>query len=210
MSGYNQLSLSDRKKIEEALDEGRSLRAIATLIGRDVSTVSREVKANRSVRSGKPSKAACREKDWCKRVSLCGKCRHEGAYCPGCPTTDCRDVCAHYAERSRCDVLVRSPWCCNACRKRRYGCNRANRFLYQADVADRMACERRSESRRGINTAGLDMGFVEATLKDALKRGLSPYGIATLYAEVCHVSASTLYRWIESGVGGTCNLDLKR
>jgi transposase, IS30 family len=210
MSGYNQLSLSDRKKIEEALNESKSLRAIAALIGRNPSTISREVQANRSPRIGKVRKVACRDKNWCKRVSLCEKCYHEGAYCVGCSKKDCRDLCRSYTEQSRCDVLIRSPWCCNPCKKKRYGCARSNRFIYQADIADKIATERRSDSRRGINTTGLDMVFVENILKEALKRKLSPYEIATLYADMCHVSSSTLYRWIEAGVGDTCNLDLKR
>lgn len=210
MSGYNQLTLSERKKIEEALNEGKSFRTIALLLNRNVSTIAREVKANRSARLGKAKRAACRDRNWCKRVSLCEKCLHPLAYCVGCSSIDCREVCESYAEQTRCDVLVRAPWCCNSCRKRRVGCNRENRFFYSADIADKIAYERRSETRRGINTAGLDMDFIEKTLKDALKRKLSPYEIATLYADICHVSVSTLYRWVELGVGDTCNLDLKR
>jgi len=41
-----QLTLADREEISRGLAEGRSLRAIATAIGRPVSTVSREVARN--------------------------------------------------------------------------------------------------------------------------------------------------------------------
>ena len=45
---YNQLTLKERKEIEAGLDRGDSFRGIASLIGRQPSTVSREVRENRS------------------------------------------------------------------------------------------------------------------------------------------------------------------
>lgn len=210
MSGYNQLTLSERKKIEEALNEGRSFREIARLLGRNVSTISREVKNNRCGKAARARKDACRNRSWCKRISLCEKCFYPGAYCVGCDKVNCMNVCPAYAEQTRCVRLTQAPWTCNGCRKNRYGCNRPNRFIYLADVADKTSGSRRSESRCGINTAGLDMDFIENTLKDALKRGLSPYEISHLYADTCKVSEATLYRWVEKGTGGTCNLDLER
>jgi IS30 family transposase len=210
MSGYRQLSLSDRKTIEEGLNEGKSFRELARLVGRDVGTISREVKANRTLKAAKSNKGACKDRGWCKRVDICEQCFYPGAYCVGCDKVDCRDVCKSYELHTRCDALTRAPWTCNACRKNRYGCNRPNRYVYIAEVADKTSKGRRSECRRGINIAGLDMNFIENTLRDALKRGLSPYEIAKLYADICHVSPSTLYRWVEAGVGGACNLDLER
>jgi IS30 family transposase len=41
--GYRQLTLKERKEIEDGLNRGDSFRAIARLIGRSPSTVSREV-----------------------------------------------------------------------------------------------------------------------------------------------------------------------
>ena len=58
---YKQLGLKERSEIQEGLDRGDSFRAIGRLIGRSASTVSREVRENRTVRSFKPRKAACRE-----------------------------------------------------------------------------------------------------------------------------------------------------
>lgn len=210
MKGYKQLTLSERKIIEQSLYEGKSFREIARLTSRNASTISREVKTNRCIKATKIRRQACKDRNWCKRIALCDKCYHKGAYCVGCARIDCRDVCSSYETQNQCHILVQAPWVCNGCRKNRYGCNRSNRFVYLADSAHKVADERRSETRRGINTAGLDMTFVESTLRDALKRGLSPYETATLYADVCKVSSSTLYRWVEAGVGDTCNLDLER
>lgn len=65
---YRQLTLRERKGIEEGLGRGDSFRAIARIIGRSPSTVSREVRENRHVRSFRPRKGACRDRNWCKRV----------------------------------------------------------------------------------------------------------------------------------------------
>lgn len=145
---YKQLTLRERKEIEEGLGRGDSFRAIARLIGRSPSTVSREVRENRHVRAFKSRKSAC------------------------------RDRCGAYAEQVACDVLVRAPWVCNGCRKNRYGCNRANRFVYDAQVAQKASDGRRSDSRRGIDMAPERAEAALARIKDGLSRGLSPYEIS--------------------------------
>ena len=127
--GYRQLTLKERKEIEDGLNRGDSFRAIARLIGRSPSTVSREVRENRHVRA---------------------------------------------FRRTACDALTRAPWVCNGCRKNRYGCNRGNRFAYEAQVAQRASDERRSDSRRGID---MEPGRAEAALahiKDGIGRGQWP------------------------------------
>lgn len=150
--GYRQLTLKERKEIEDGLNRGDSFRAIARLIGRSPSTVSREVRENRHVRAFRPRKGACRDRSWCKRVGVCAECVREGAFCAGCDVRDCRDFCPAYAERTACDALTRAPWVCNGCRKNRYGCNRGNRFAYEAQVAQRASDERQSRLAPGAST----------------------------------------------------------
>lgn len=57
MSHYHHLSISERESIWENKLLGKSLHEIARMIGRSVSTVSRELKRNRFARSYRPSKA---------------------------------------------------------------------------------------------------------------------------------------------------------
>lgn len=124
--GYRQLALAERKEIEMGLTRGDSFREIARAIGSSPSTVSREVRENRSVRAFKPRRTACRDRNWCKRVGVCAECVREGAFCAGCDARDCRDHCPAYPDQVACDALVRAPWVRNGCRKNRYGCSRAN------------------------------------------------------------------------------------
>lgn len=101
------------------------------------------------MRAFKPRRAACRDRHWFKRVGVCAECVCEGAFCSGCDARDCRDECAAYARQSSCDRLNAAPWVCNGCGKSRYGCNRANRWVYDAAVAQKASDARRSESRQG-------------------------------------------------------------
>lgn len=208
--GYKQLTLRERKEIEEGLTRGDSFREIARLVGRSPSTVSREVRENRHVRAFKSRKSACRDRNWCKRTGVCAECLREGASCAGCDARDCRDHCRAYAEQAACDALVRAPWVCNACRRNRYGCNRQNRYVYDAGVAQRASDERRSESRRGIDMEPERAEAALARIKDGLSRGLSPYEISVLYEDAVGVHRSTIYRWVEAGYGGLTNLELER
>lgn len=208
---YRQLTLLDRQRIQEGLDAGESFREIARSICRSASTVSREVKENRIVKASKARKAACRNRNWCKRVNLCTEgCTYEGAFCVGCAAHDCRDICEAYAIQIACDILVRAPWVCNGCRKMRYGCARPNRFVYLAKAADEASKSRRSESRRGIDMPQEQAESALACIKEGLSRNLSPYEISQLYADTVGVSQSTIYRWTEQGYGGLTNLELER
>lgn len=208
--GYKQLTIKDRKEIEAGLDRGDSFRKIADVTGRSPSTISREVRENRTVRSFKPRKAACRDKDWCRRVGVCAECVREGAFCAGCDARDCRDECRAYSERASCERMSKAPWVCNGCRKNRYGCNRANRHVYSAEVAQKASDERRSESRKGIDMGPERAEVALSYIKDGESRGLSPYEISVLYADVVGVSQSTIYRWTEAGYGGLTNMELER
>lgn len=211
MTHYNQLNLKERREIEDGLDRGDSIREIARLIDRNPSTVSREVKQNRTCRAHKTKKGNCREANWCRRAQICGEaCFYPGARCAGCDKADCRTVCPKYQLQTSCDILAQSPWVCNACKKRRYGCNRANRYIYDAKLAHEASAKNRSESRRGIDMDQARAQVALSQIKEGLSRGLSPYELSVLYEDVIGVHRSTIYRWVEAGYGNLTNLELER
>jgi len=211
MKDYNQLTLYDRQKIEEGLNDRLSFRKIAAIIDRSPSTVSREVKENRTPKAVKvKQQSVCRERNWCKLTGVCETCRREGATCATCDICDCSKVCKVYIPQLTCERLAKAPWTCNGCRKNKYGCNRNNRMVYLAKAADVLSTERRSESRQGFDMPMERAEHIAAVVRPALKRGLSPYEVAVLYADVVDVSVSTLYRMIEAGVGDMANIDLER
>lgn len=99
---------------------------------------------------------------------------------------------------------------CNECRKNRYGRNRRNRHVYDAEVAQKTSGKRRSDSRRGIDTPREEAEAALAHIKDGLSRGLSSYEISALHEDVVGVHRSTIYRWVDAGYGGLTNLELER
>ena len=210
MTDYNQLTLYDRQKIEEGLNDRLGFRAIARAIERNPSTVSREVKSNRVPRAIKVQKSVCRNRNWCDVTGVCEVCRREGATCVTCDIRDCYEVCNVYLSQVTCERLTKAPWICNGCRKNRYGCNKHNRMVYSAKAADVLSTERRSESRQGFDMTPERANYIAAVVRDGLKRGLSPYEISVLYADKVDVSVSTLYRMVEAGIGDMANLDLER
>ncbi len=208
---YNQLSLYERQKIEQGLNDKLSVRQIARLIDRSPSTISREIKTNRSNKGGKGVTGLCRERAICTKKGICtGTCKRPHTLCCECPSFDCRDICGEFISHTACTALTRFPWVCNGCPKIHYGCRRTNRLVYKASVADKIAQGRRSDSREGVAVNKSKMLLVLTHIKESLQRGLSPYEIATLYKDKVGVSYSTLYRWIQKGYGGLSNMDLER
>jgi IS30 family transposase len=212
MGTYKQLSRYDRKIIEEALDEGLSFRTIAKLLERQASSVSREVKANRSRLKGKGSAkmAECSERNFCKRKGLCDSCPFKGRLCLNCTEFDCRVLCDTYISQKACPTLSKGRYVCNGCEKRAWGCTRPLRFEYRAPHADMSAKDRRSICRQGFDCTPEAFEKVMEVVRPALSRGLSPYEIATAFSEKVCVSESTLYRWVDRGYGGMANIELER
>jgi len=200
----------DRKIIEEGLDDGLSFRMIAKMLNRAASSVSREVKANRSQVKTKNSLAACAERNLCRVRGLCDYCSHDDRLCQHCVEIDCKVRCETYISRTACPTLSNGRKVCNGCKKRKWGCTRPLRFEYRAPVADALSKRRRSESRCGVDMDQDEFTGILDTIRPALARGLSPYEIATVYASKVHVSPSTLYRWIDKGYGGMANIELER
>jgi IS30 family transposase len=210
MCAYKQFSKYDRNTIEGALDDGLSFRKIGKITGRAASSISREVKANRTQKKGRGKLCECVEKPGCKVRGLCCTCSHEGRYCQHCPEHDCRALCDEYISRTACPRLGQGPWVCNGCKKRHWGCTRPLRFEYSAAIADHASKERRSECRRGVDMDDGRFEEVMRTVRPAIARKLSPYEISVPYAKEVDVSASTLYRWVERGYGGMANIELQR
>lgn len=212
MTAYKRLTLYERQKIEELLDHRLSFRKIAKTLGRDASTVSREIKNNRyrKDKKAKTGKVKCRERDECKVVGICRTCPFPKTLCRTCPNFDCRGRCSIYRKQGACTQIERAPWVCNGCPKKSYGCKRDVRMYYSASLADMKSCETRTESRSGFDMEEKYSEEVGELIKEGLGRGLSPYEISITYAARLEVSESTIYRMVNAGVGGCMNLELQR
>ena len=71
MESYTHFTLNERKFLQELLAEGKSFRKIAEILGRNVSSVSREVKRNQSKHPKKKSNNKCPTYCCCRKRYKC-------------------------------------------------------------------------------------------------------------------------------------------
>ena len=97
---FNQkhLTLSDRILIEQGLNEGKSFKVIASIIGKDPTTASKEVKKHRAIKQHKDTnkKPRCANEKTCLVNGLCSRQRCF-KLCKSCKL--CRDICPQYKPK---------------------------------------------------------------------------------------------------------------
>ena len=196
---HTQLSLDERIQIQKGIENGKPFNAIASEIGKDRSTVSREVKRNRKRIIGTSRleshpcihmlRGDCRLSHSCSRPCMRRTCK-------GCPSI-CDPSCPEYSL-AVCDLLLRPPYVCNACSRR--GVCQKDRFFYDPLDAERSYRETLSSSRSGISIPEDERQRIGSLLHDGLSRGISLHQIISVYGEdAIGLSESTLYRYIKEG-----------
>lgn len=179
MSNYKHLTLGERNTIEKFLNNNKNAKSIAESIQRSTSTISNEVKRN--------------------RIILRGKYKGEPA----------KEKLVDYSIDKICSKLQKWPFVCNGCNKRYYGCRRVIKTEYSAPEANGIATKTLKNTRVGFNIDRRTFENLIYTIKQDLKRGLSPYQISVTHTEF-PVSPSTIYRWVSKGYGEMCALDLRK
>lgn len=206
---YNRLSLTERREVERALNQGKSLGEIARTLNRSKSTVSREVRRNSCAKqsggSRKPfnnclHRTSCEEHDICTNNEECTR-----PYCPGCQF--CIHVCKRY-ERETCHLLSTPPYVCNACR-RRHDCT-LEKFYYKATQANRSATELLCGARSGVSLDEAERKRLSGIISPLVKQGQSPYHICLTNKDALMVSDKTLYKYIALGLMDAKSTDLLR
>ena len=98
---FKHLTLTSRCVIEKYLNLGYSFREIAAEIGCQPSTISREVKNNRTII--KPKNPICRNYAECRKHSLCDSagCSEQ---CRRCDLIRCVEICDEYIPRTCSDI----------------------------------------------------------------------------------------------------------
>ena len=104
------LTLSERIIIESCLKDGISFMQIAREVGKDPSTISKEVRGHFKVIE-KDTYNPCRHRRECKRFSdLCNPCKLQfGKFCRQCSKIKCFTVCPDFEEMV-CQKLQKPPY----------------------------------------------------------------------------------------------------
>ena len=184
------LSLEDRKKIQEGLENQLSRTEIARNINKDISTVAKEIKNRRKLKPRNPFNNPIT----CTKFKECRICHGK---------------CSEY-EEIKCLRRDRKVGVCNLCPKNS-NC-RLDKYFYYAKQAHEDYLYTLKDSREGVNLTTKEMLNIVDIIKPLLKKGQSVYQILENHPEI-KVCSKTLYMYIESGIFqdyGINNFSLRR
>lgn len=202
------LTISDRVEIEKGLSQGLSFAHIARKIGVATSTVSREVRQNRTLASiDKKTFNLCSHKNECAITNVCGACPDGIGRCKSCGRLKCFSVCDQFDER-KCDLLDKAPFICGEC-PRRINCRFRHASYHAVDAQLKYEC-RLTESREGISLSAEELRDVVKLVKYHLQKGWSFEAIWAAYRSLLPISIRTMYSYAERGILGLANIDLPK
>lgn len=200
------MTLEERQQIQMALNNGENFSQIAQLIGKNRSTVTREVRSHRIVwehhaygRSGNRciNRFSCALKHLCdpdcrKKCSLCGKCK---------------TLCGNYLEE-HCSKLSLPPYVCNCCPDL-HKCS-LEIFRYDASYAQKEYRTNLKESREGFNLSEAELQTIDDMISPLLKQGQSVHHAVHACKDRLSVSDRTIYRLTDKSALKARNIDLPR
>lgn len=202
------LVLDDRATIEVRLRERASFTEIGRELGKDPSTISKEVKLHcQTVRKG--SFNPCSKRSTCDLYGqACSKCKqHYAKSCKRCPTVKCYEHCKQFEELI-CSKLTKPPYACNGCLQRQ-SC-KLEKHIYVAKTAQKDYERTRSESRQGIAITPEELKRVDAIVSPLVKLGQSVHMICVNNADDIMLDEKTIYNYIDAGLLSVGNIDLPR
>ncbi len=191
-NAHSHLTLEERRIILKGITNGSTKAAIARTIGKDKSTIGKEIKAHRILVKKCPLPLEC---------SAYKKCAFD---------RQCKTDCPDYTP-FRCPRRDRSPGACNGC-SNRSRC-RFDKYEYNPEKAQSVYRDTLVDSRAGVNLTSKEAKAMAGIIGPLLRQGLSPYRILQAHPEL-GVCEKTLYNYIESGVfhevAGITVMDLRR
>ena len=169
------LTTDDRQEIMECLDKGMAFKAIARRVGKDPTTISKEVKKHLAVVEAPAVKSTKAD---------------------GTP-----------ADEKRCPSLLKAPFVCNPCDKRRRQCH-FQKQLYIAKSAHAEYEALLREAREGIPLNKDDFWEADAVIAEGIKKGQRLYHIMATHN--VGFSKSSAYRHLNRGYLSASKLDFPR
>lgn len=202
-----------RERIEAGIAAGDSARSIARDVGVSPSTVTREVRNNRTVREparnpkAKLAVRCARYRD-CEVVGgACEGCRSAGVRCRDCRSRSCIDSCAGF-ELRMCPRTERWPFVCPPKCPKRAHCS-FPKCSYRAADADVAHRARLSSSRSGVDLTEDELAELDEAVTRLVRQG---HSFEAIVAEVpdLGVCVRTLYNYQEAGILSCANAELPR
>ena len=203
----NQMTLTDRIAIEAGIAAGKTFKEIAAKIHRNPATISREIKANRTVIPATFYLGCdCRYARSCHKHNLCTDMECS-IPCIKCRIVKCTEFCPTYKPK-HCSRIEKPPYVCNKCYYRN-DCDK-RRYMYSAKLADALSSRRRSDARTGIRLSPEQLKDLDELLAAQVKKGQPLTHIYAEHEAELPVSLRSLYNYIDSGQLSVRNIDLRR
>ena len=204
------LTLKERLRLEFLLKDGRSFAEIGRDLGKDRSTISREVR-NHTVESRRTGYGRrhndCRNRHHCPAMENCGDpCnRMTCSYCrKGCGPRLCADF-----ERDVCERLMRVPYVCNGCAE--FERCTLTKVVYDGAAAEKEYERELRESRGGFAITREEAVVIQDGLKPLIDKGQSVYAAMRNCTMDIPFTPKTMYTYIDGGVFPDIrNIDLPR
>ena len=172
------LTKEERVIIETGIRNGSTKSAIADTLGKEKSTIGKEIKEHRKLRFRSSLPRPC---------ANYGQCRLK---------RKCTANCSGFVE-FRCSRRDRSPGACNGCSN--YSHCRFDKYYYDANEAQREYEELRTASRVGVNLTEEELKNISETVVPLLNKGQSPYHVISNHPEL-KICEKTLYNYIDNHV----------
>lgn len=203
-----------RAVIERGLASGRSAHEIALEAGVSPSTVTREVRNNRTVTERRRAPGAnlavrCAHYRDCDAVgTACPGCGSAWVRCRACRTRSCIDSCPRF-ELRMCHRTEGWPYVCpDGCAKRAH-CG-FPRCRYRAEEAQEAHDLRLRSSRAGVDATPEELERINSIVAPLVRQGHSFEAIVAERGGELGVCARTLYNWQELGILDTSDAELPR
>lgn len=211
MTSQKHLTFDSRCTIQRELDNRNTFKGIALLLGKDNSTISKEVRKHICIeKKGAFGKGFndCRynvSKE-CNVYSICNTCfSNTKKPCWSCGK--CTSFCVRY-EKYVCPKLSKPPYVCNGCPDKTK-CSLEKHF-YKAAYAQNAYEVLRSESRSGFALSEEELHSLDGIVSPLLKKGQSLHHIAVYHADEVMKCERSLYTYINNGLFSARNIDMPR
>lgn len=205
------LTYDDRCVIVNGLNNRESFKAIANPLGKDCTTIAKEIKKHITV-----SQTGCTGRVYnnCIHRSLCS----EGDLCVECTYLRMRYRCrscnkcnfnCHKYQPEVCPQLNRPPYVCNGCKKKHNLCT-LEKHLYIPKDAQKTYELSLHDSRSGIGLSEEEVRLLDDIFSPLLQKCQSIHHIYISHADSVMVSESTIYRLVDYNLFKARNIDLPR
>jgi IS30 family transposase len=208
------LSKENREVVEAGIRDGDSARKIAKRMDVSASTVTREVRQNRTIRENRPVRDArlsircAGQRDCQASGTACEKCSTRLTTCKMCRTRSCIDTCPDY-ERTMCPVTESWPYVCPVRCPKRAHCG-FPKCAYDAGDAEHSYRGRLRSSREGIGVTAAELKAMDELVAPLVRQGQSFEAIWETHGAELPVGVRTAYNYQEAGIFSTTNLELPR